>query len=113
MPSDVMPTQTPAGSDRFEALCQAMLGTGDWRQGKMFGCPGLKNAAGKFFVTLWGGDLVFKLADAAHADALGLPGSRLFQPMPERPAMKQWVQVPVVDAATDERLARAAAAGLG
>jgi hypothetical protein len=38
--------------------------------------------------------MVFKLRDEAHQQALSLPGASLFQPLPDRRPMKEWVQVP-------------------
>jgi hypothetical protein len=51
--------------------------------------------------------MVFKLSGAPHAEALGLAGAQLFDPMGARP-MKEWVQVPGTHAKQWPRLARAA-----
>ena len=51
--------------------------------------------------------MVFKLSGQEHADALALPGARLFDPMGGRP-MKEWVVVPATHANMWLDLARAA-----
>jgi len=72
----------------------------------MFGMPTLKIGR-KAFAGNHDGDMVFKLSGAAHARALGLPGAHLFDPMGGRP-MKEWVVVPVAQAAMWAELAHAA-----
>ena len=66
--------------------------------------PSLKQG-GKAFAGYYKGAMVFKLGGAAHARALGLAGSHLFDPMGGRP-MKEWVVVPVEHAAQWLTLAR-------
>jgi len=47
---------------------------------------------GKAFTMFWKETMIFKLTGDAHAKALALPTSQLFDPMGGRP-MKEWVQV--------------------
>ncbi len=99
---------TPVGDERFDALVDLLVGTGEFHAGKMFGARGLKRTSGKFFVAQIDDDLIFKLPPSEHAEALALEGAVVFEPMEARP-MKQWVQVPPAHARFDESLARAAA----
>lgn len=64
-------------------------------RGNMFSLLAIKTE-GKVFAALWvTGEMVFKLQGESHAHALGLEGSTLFQPMPDRSPLKEWVQVPL------------------
>lgn len=99
---------TPVGDERFDALVDALVGTGEFHAGTMFGARGLKRTSGKFFVAQVDDDLIFKLPDTEHAEALALEGAVVFAPREGRP-MKQWVQVPPAHARLDEAFARAAA----
>lgn len=94
----------------LDALADDLAGEGvPFERSQMFGCPGLRRPGrGKFFATLLGTDMMFKLEGAAHAEALALEGAHLFRPMEDRPAMKQWVVVPAAHAAHWCALARAA-----
>ena len=60
--------------------------------GKMFGMPCV-NIGGKAFAGLYQDDMVFKLGGDAHAKALALKGSHLFDPSGAGRAMKAWVVV--------------------
>ncbi|MDR0300528.1 MAG: hypothetical protein LBI13_10710 [Streptococcaceae bacterium] len=60
---------------------------------QMFGMPSLK-IRGKAFCGLYGDDMVFKLANPEHDEALGYAGAHLFDPSGKRP-MKEWVVVPL------------------
>jgi len=60
--------------------------------GSMFGMPCAK-AGGKAFMGSFDGGVVFSLDGDAHARALSLAGSELFDPSGRRP-MKAWVVVP-------------------
>jgi hypothetical protein len=62
-------------------------------QSQMFGKPCFK-IGGKAFISFFNGDMVFKLTDKIHAEALSLDGSRLFDPSNKNRPMKEWVQVP-------------------
>jgi len=79
----------------------------DVTTGKWFGKPCIK-AAGKVFVVLFEDDLVFKLADEAHAEALQVEGAHLFDPRGKGHPMKQWVQIPEAQSSTWERFAEMA-----
>ena len=59
--------------------------------GSMFGMPCAK-AGGKAFMGSFDGGVVFSLEGDAHARALALAGSELFDPSGTRP-MKGWVVV--------------------
>lgn len=75
--------------------------------GKWFGKPCLK-VGGKVFVALWGGDLAFKLAGEAHAEALQVEGAHLFDPRGKGHPMVAWVQIPAAQSSTWDRFARLA-----
>src|SRR3954469_695078 len=70
---------------------------------KMFGMPCGK-VKGKAFAGFYQDNMVFKLHGASHTRALSLSGSKLFDPMGQRP-MKEWVQVPAAYADQWEDLA--------
>jgi hypothetical protein len=59
----------------------------------MFGMPCLKYD-GKMFAGYYKGAMTFKLTGLAHAEALALPGARLFDPSGRGRPMKEWVEVP-------------------
>jgi uncharacterized damage-inducible protein DinB len=75
--------------------------------GKWFGKPCLK-VGGRVFAVLRGGDLAFKLAGAAHAEALQLEGAHLFDPRGKGHPMKQWVQIPAAQSSAWGHFARLA-----
>lgn len=60
---------------------------------KTFGTPTLK-INGKVFAGLEKNDMIFKLTGEDHAKALKMKGAKLFDPMKNGKAMKEWVQVP-------------------
>ncbi|HSW37645.1 MAG TPA: hypothetical protein VLG37_04740 [Candidatus Saccharimonadales bacterium] len=60
-------------------------------ESKMFGMPTWK-LNGKSLGGPWEDDMVFKLGEKDLAEALKLPGAKLFDPMGGRP-MKQWVRL--------------------
>ena len=62
-------------------------------QSQMFGKPCFK-INGKAFVSYFDGCMVFKLKGDAHAEALDLAGSVLFDPSGKNRPMREWVQVP-------------------
>ena len=62
---------------------------------QMFGKPCYK-VNGKAFVCFFNGDMVFKLANPAHADAMKLKDAKLFDPSGTGRAMKEWVQLSAV-----------------
>jgi hypothetical protein len=90
----------------YDAVADEIKATSPATSGAMFGMPCLK-AGGKAFAGYYNGDMVFKLSGLSHAEALGLSGAKLFDPMGARP-MKEWVQVPAAHAQQWTRLARAA-----
>ncbi len=79
----------------YEAVVFEMMATSPATSGKMFGMPCLKNSNGKAFAGYFEGTMVFKLGGASHAEALALPGARLFDPSERGRPMKEWVVVPV------------------
>ena len=62
------------------------------QQSQMFGKPCFK-VNGKAFMSLFDNQLVFKLTDDAHSEALSLDGSKPFDPSGKNRPMKEWVQV--------------------
>jgi hypothetical protein len=76
----------------YDAVAAEITATSSAITGMMFGMPCLKNN-GKAFAGFYKGAMVFKLGTPKHAEALALPGARLFDPMGGRP-MKEWVEVP-------------------
>jgi len=105
-----MPMQRPASSARataaFDRVADDLSGDGAGR-GTMFGMTCLK-ARGKAFAGLWGDAIVVKVAGDAHAAALSLKGSHLFDPSDMGRPMKEWVVVPIAHATRWPSLARAA-----
>jgi uncharacterized damage-inducible protein DinB len=73
------------------------VATGTW-----FGKPCLKTG-GKVFVALFEGDMAFKLAGKAHAEALQIEGAHLFDPRGKGHPMKEWVQIPAAHSSTWSR----------
>jgi hypothetical protein len=61
-------------------------------ESQMFGKPCFK-VNGKAFMSFFNGDIVFKLTDKTHKDALSLDGAQLFDPSGKGRAMKEWVQI--------------------
>jgi len=106
-----MAQSSEAGRARFDVLVDELKSELDIVGASMFGMPSLKRRGGKAFAGLYGEDMVFKLKGEAHAAALALAGSQLFEPMAGRP-MKAWVQVPPTHETQWADLARKAEAGL-
>ena len=79
----------------YEAVVSEMIATSPTTSGKMFGMPCLKNSNGKAFAGYFEGTMVFKLGGASHAEALAIPGAKLFDPSGRERPMKEWVVVPV------------------
>src|SRR5436305_14756893 len=77
----------------YEAVVSEMMATSPATSGKMFGMPCLKNSNGKAFAGYSEGTMVFKLGGASHAEALALPGAKLFDPSERGRPMKEWVVV--------------------
>jgi len=75
--------------------------------GKWFGSPCAKTH-NKVFAILWGRDVAFKLTGDANAEALRIPGARLFDPQGKNRPMKEWVKIPADQASLWERFAQLA-----
>lgn len=74
---------------------------------KWFGSPCVKTH-NKVFAILWGRDVAFKLAGEDNAEALRIPGARLFDPRGKGHPMKEWVKIPADEADLWERFAELA-----
>ena len=86
----------PATARRFADIGEALGGRGIVVS-QMFGMPWLK-VGGKAFAGVFGSSMVFKLEGDAHAGALKLKGTELFDPSGMGRAMKEWVIVPATPA---------------
>ena len=64
----------------------------DAQQGQLFGKPCFK-IGGKAFICFFQNEMVFKLSEENHSEALGYDGSQLFDPSGKGRPMKEWVQV--------------------
>ena len=85
-------TTSKASSPDWEGLLEEVLALHpEVSAGSMFGMPCAK-ANGKAFMGSFDGGAVFSLDSEAHARALALAGSELFDPSGRRP-MKAWVVV--------------------
>ena len=102
------PQASPASARLYEEVAAALAPIGV-KASAMFGMPTLK-LDGKALAGLYGDAMNFKLAGAAHAEALALPGAHLFDPSGMGRPMKAWVVVPATHAREWERLARLALA---
>lgn len=96
---------------RYDEICDDLVARNPGTQlSQMMGMPCVK-ADGKLIVG-WvasEGAMVFKLPDEkAHATALGLEGSHLFDPGGKGRPFKEWVVVPAAHAADWARLAEQA-----
>jgi TfoX/Sxy family transcriptional regulator of competence genes len=92
---------------RFDEIADELASAGPVSIGKLFGHPTLK-ADGKAFGCLFGDALALKLEGAAHAEALALPGARLFDPSGKQRPMREWVEIPAAHAGRWPGLALAA-----
>ena len=88
-----MPPPTPAGLEDLDDLAGAVGSVHPVRRRPLFGCPAVWHEGGKPFVSLWGDDMVFRLAGHDLAAALALPGASTFEPRAGHP-MTGWVRVP-------------------
>ena len=75
---------------------------------QMFGKPCFKIEK-KAFVCFFQNEMVFKLRNEEHKEALNLEGSKLFDPSGKDRAMKEWVQVSFVYKNQWEYFAKASA----
>jgi hypothetical protein len=88
-----MPTPTPSGLNDLDDLAGVVGAVHLVRRRPLFGCPSVWHDGGKPFLSLWGDDLVFRLAGDDLAAALTLPGAATFEPGAGR-KMTGWVRVP-------------------
>ena len=95
------------GRERYDAIAASIAATGRAKPGKMFGMPSIFSPDRKSLMGYFDGHMIFKLSGKAHADALAVPGARLFEPMAGRP-LRAWVQVPASAANSWEKLAETA-----
>ena len=63
------------------------------KKSQLFGKPCFK-VNKKAFVCFFQDEMVFKLTGDVHAEALNIPGAKLFDPSGKKRPMKEWVQVP-------------------
>ena len=91
----------------YDAVVEDLVATSPSQPGVMFGMPCLK-LENKAYAGLFIDSMVFKLTGSAHASALKLDGTSLFDPSGHGHPMKQWVQVPHRHHAQWPRLARTA-----
>src|SRR5512147_1455120 len=92
--------------EKFDAISGLLTRLPGVVRSQMFGMPCLK-VNGKAFMSLFKDDLVFKLTGDAHAHALSIQGSGLFDPGMGRP-MREWVRVPASASSSWQGLAEAA-----
>ena len=78
----------------YDEVAAEITATSPALNSKMFGMPCLKNSNGKAFAGYYQGAMTFKLGAPWHAQALALPGARLFDPSGMGRPMKEWVEVP-------------------
>ncbi len=91
----------------YDDIVAELTATSPATASQMFGMPCLK-CNGKTFAGFHHGAMVFKLNGSSHAQALSLPGARLFDPSGQNRPMKEWVEVPADHATQWPRLAQAA-----
>jgi hypothetical protein len=96
---------TKAARAGYDSVTAEMVAAGA-ETGMMMRMPCLK-ICGKLFAGLAADGMTFKLDGDAHASALALRGSRIFDPSGRRP-MRQWVEVPAAHATRWPELAHAA-----
>ena len=88
-----MPPPTAAVLADLDDLVAAVGAVHLVKRRPLFGCPSIWHDPGKPFLSLWGDDMVFRLADDDLPAALALPGAAMFEPMAGR-KMTGWVRVP-------------------
>lgn len=90
--------------DQYNSIGRAINGA---VESQMFGKPCFK-VNGKAFMSFFQNEMVFKLSGDAHKEALGLAGSKLFDPSGKNRPMKEWVQVNNTHSASWEHYANKA-----
>jgi hypothetical protein len=88
-----MPPPTAAGLADLDDIASAVGAVHLVTRRPLFGCPAIWHEGGKPFLSLWGDDLVFRLAGEELISALALPGAAMFEPTAGR-KMTGWVRVP-------------------
>lgn len=91
----------------FDEVAASQLGEPGVTESQMFGAPGLKTG-GKFFVTLFRGELAVKLPKERVDELVASGDGSPFEPMQGR-AMKEWLAL-APDAGADRWKALAAEA---
>jgi hypothetical protein len=104
-----MPTPTSLGLADLDDLASAVGAVHLVKRRPLFGCPSVWHDGGKPFLSLWGDDMVFRLAGEEVQAALALPGALPFEPMAGR-RMTGWVRVPRESSSHWHDLAQQAAA---
>lgn len=90
-----MTQQKKARHPAYDALVKTLMAANSTlTEGSLFGMPCLKRD-GKAVLGAFDGGVVFKLSGEAHAGALALEGSELFDPGGKGRPMKAWVVVSV------------------
>lgn len=92
---------------KYDSIARDLAARANAEISQMFGMPSLK-FEGKAFAGFYADAMVFKLAEASHARALGLSGAKLFDPSDMGCPMKEWVVVPADHQAEWQALAREA-----
>jgi hypothetical protein len=88
-----MPPPTAEGLADLDDLVSAVGAVHLVKRRPLFGCPAVWHDGGKPFLSLWGDDIVFRLAGEELQSALALPGAAMFEPTAGR-KMNGWVRVP-------------------
>ena len=85
--------------ERFDEIVDHLVARDpDTQETQMMGMPAVKRH-GKLWIGFWRDAMVFKLVDPeAHAQALALEGSHLFDPSEKGRPMREWVVVPAAHA---------------
>ena len=104
-----MPPPTAAGLADLDDLASAVGAVRLVTRRPLFGCPAIWHQGGKPFLSLWGDDMVFRLAGAELAEALAMQGAAMFEPTAGR-KMNGWVRVPRSSSSDWYDLAQKAAA---
>ena len=91
----------------FDALFPGWkFGPGTWLRHP---CLRIRN---KVFAVVWSGDVAFKVSAETQAEALQVPGARLFDPRGQGRPLKGWVLIPAAQSSTWPHFTRVACAGV-